>query len=139
MDIIYEEHDLKEVLNYFAKDFFHKKGKKVVSHSAFVDAVSDKAIFKLMITDAEPEVQWDCHEHRDEFKVSNWGSYVYHPEKGVLSQTMRHYDAYINVPIAFKDNAAAYKWIKEGTIAEVQENLTDLQVGFSLELLKSRK
>ena len=86
----------------------------------------------------QEEDYWDCHKHRDKLKVSKWGSYVYHPEKGVLSQGMRSWDVYINMPIPFKDDSFAYDWIKNKCIGDLQEELGTLEIGFSLVLLKAR-
>ena len=79
--------------------------------------------------------RWDCHLHKDELRVGCENT-IYHPEKGQLCYGVREAYGWLFYPIRFKDKAAAYKWIKEGCIAEIQEGLTCLQVGFRTECFK---
>jgi len=81
---------------------------------------------------------WDVHQHRSELRVSD-RSTVYHYEQGVLCQAEKHWDCVINHPIEFGNKEEAYKWIKEGYIADLQESLCNLAVGFSKELFKLRE
>jgi len=74
--------------------------------------------------------RWNCHDHRDELHVSDNCS-VYHPEHGQLCSWEIHYDCVLYFPILFKTKALAYKWIKDGTIAEIQESWSYLQIGFA--------
>jgi hypothetical protein len=80
---------------------------------------------------------WNCHEHRDELKVSEFCS-VYHPEHGQLCVFEKHWDVVLSYPIQFKDKAAAHKWVREGYIAELQEGLGTLMVGFTKDCMKER-
>lgn len=73
--------------------------------------------------------RWDVHQHRDELRVS-CESTVYHPEQGHLCYGIREYQVWLWFPIRFKDKAAAFRWIESGYIAELQESLSILQVGF---------
>jgi hypothetical protein len=81
---------------------------------------------------------WDCHEHRDELWISN-SCTVYHKEHGQLCWWEVHWDCIIYHPIQFKDKTAAAKWIGEGCIADIQEGLSRLQVGFSCEGFSKRE
>lgn len=74
--------------------------------------------------------RWDVHEHKNELCVSNRAT-IYHAERGQLCISELHWDCVLSYPLQFKDKAAAYKWIESGTIAEIQESLGVLQVGFS--------
>jgi hypothetical protein len=47
MQVHFEEHSLKEVLNYFAEDFELEDCEKVLD--VFVDAAQGKVIFKLLV------------------------------------------------------------------------------------------
>jgi len=78
-----------------------------------------------------PRDDWNCHEHRTELCVSNANT-VYHPEHGQLCWWEVHHDCRIYHPIRFKGPAEAHRWITSGCIAEIQESLSLLQVGFSL-------
>jgi len=75
------------------------------------------------------EKRWDCHEHRHELQISDHCS-VYHPDHGQLCYSEKHYDCVLYFPVLFKDKAAAAKWIEKGCIAEIQEGLMNLGVGF---------
>jgi len=83
------------------------------------------------------EERWDCHQHRDELRVSPFST-VYHPVKGVLSQCVRKYDGEIYDPIRFKDEKFAADWIRSGCIADIQEAFGCLAIGFSLVMFKPR-
>lgn len=76
------------------------------------------------------ELRWDCHQHRNELSVSDAHT-VYHPEHGQLSHYEIHWDCILYYPIKFKDCAQAHKWIESGCIAEIQESMSKLEVGFS--------
>ena len=80
---------------------------------------------------------WDCHKHKDELKVSDHST-VYHPYRGQLCYAERQYDAFLFHPVVFTDKQAAWKWIESGTIADIQESLGCLGVGFVKECLKVR-
>lgn len=82
-------------------------------------------------------MRWDCHQHRDELRVSDSNT-VYHDERGQLCYGYRHLNTFLFFPIQFKDKAAAYKWIESGCIAQLQEGLGCLAVGFELATLKIR-
>ena len=73
--------------------------------------------------------RWNCHEHRDELKVSIFDT-VYHEEHGQLCQGHRDYDGTCFVPIQFESKSEAHIWIESGFIAQIQEGLTNLKVGF---------
>ena len=45
----YQEHDLGEVLNFFALNFSPKPGEKIIQHEAFVDTAKRTVVFKLLI------------------------------------------------------------------------------------------
>lgn len=81
--------------------------------------------------------RWDCHNHREELKVSQHAT-VYHPDHGQLSVLEKHWDVNLWHPIMFKDKAAAWKWIQEGYIAELQEGLGNLGVSFTKTSCASR-
>jgi len=82
--------------------------------------------------------RWDCHQHRDELKVSDAAA-VYHPERGVLCYGEHHWDVAIYYPVLFKDKAAAYKWIESGCIAEIQESFHNLDIGFRTQTIKEMR
>ena len=63
---------------------------------------------------------------------------VYHPERGQLCYFDRRWDCVLSYPIQFKNKAAAMNWIKSGTIAEIQEGLSMLAVGFSMDCFQKR-
>lgn len=81
---------------------------------------------------------WNVHDHRDELKVSDSAT-VYHDEQGQLCYTERHWDCVLYFPIAFKSRQAAWRWVREGCIAELQESLGTLQVGFSKTTYEARQ
>lgn len=85
----------------------------------------------------KPDQVWDCHEHRDEL-LSSVAATVYHLEKGQLCWWEIHWSCIIYHPIRFKNRRAAQKWIENGCIAEIQESLSMLQVGFSTHSLSKR-
>jgi len=76
------------------------------------------------------EKYWNVHDHKDELCVSSYYT-VYHPEKGQLCTWERETYAIVYLPIQFKTKALAYKWIENGTIAEIQERMNCLRVGFT--------
>lgn len=80
---------------------------------------------------------WDCHEHRDELRSSN-GATVYHLEKGQLCWWEIHWGCIIYHPIRFKNRLAAQEWIEKGCIAQIQESLSILQVGFNTKSIEIR-
>lgn len=82
--------------------------------------------------------RWDYREHKGELEVSNAGT-IYHGEHGVLCWSEIKFDFILHHPIGFKDKAAAYKWIREGCIAEIQESLLCLAVGFQTKLIEERQ
>ena len=87
----------------------------------------------------DPEAKrehWDVHRHKDELQVSDFAT-VYHPERGQLCQCERQWNVVLYHPIRFNDRSAAYKWIQSGTIAELQEGLMNLGVGFSTVAMES--
>lgn len=79
---------------------------------------------------SENDHRFDCQEHRDELRVSDAAT-VYHSEWGQLCYWEVHWDCILYYPIRFKDKAAAQRWIESGTIAEIQESMSCLHVGFS--------
>jgi hypothetical protein len=70
-------------------------------------------------------------EFRRECLVTVWDTVV-HPDYGQLCQGDRMGGCTVWLPIQFKSKPLAYKWIESGTIAEIQEGLTNLKVGFIL-------
>lgn len=76
-------------------------------------------------------MNWDCHSHKHEMRISD-ATTIYHPEHGHLCYIETHYDCILAHPIIFKNKAAAQRWIDNGTIAELQEGLNHLNIGFSL-------
>ncbi len=87
---------------------------------------------------AQPENErWNCHEHRDEL-LTSYEATVYHLEKGQLCWYEMHYYCIIYHPIKFKDRHAAQKWIDNGCIAEIQESLSTLHIGFSTKSTEKR-
>lgn len=81
--------------------------------------------------------RWDCHEHREELQVSSQNS-VYHLEQGQLCFWDVRHDCILYYPILFADKAAAWKWIHSGCIAQIQESMSYLRVGFSTVMFKER-
>ena len=77
-------------------------------------------------------VRWDCHEHRDELKISD-ACTIYHPERGQLCYGERHWDCVLFFPLVFKSKQQANEWIEKGYIAQLQESLGILNVGFHRE------
>lgn len=75
--------------------------------------------------------EWDVHQHKDELQVSDAAT-IYHPDHGQLCYCEKHWDCLLYHPIKWKDQTAAYKWINDGCIADIQEGLVCLAVGFSL-------
>lgn len=67
---------------------------------------------------------------RDNLRVSIFDT-VYHPTDGVLCQGNREYGCVVYQPIMFRSRAAAQRWIENGTIAELQESLSNLCIVFS--------
>lgn len=56
---------------------------------------------------------------------------MYHEVQGHLCYGVRGLGGiWLWFPIRFKDKAAAYAWIKDGCISQLQEGLGTLQVGF---------
>lgn len=68
-------------------------------------------------------------EFREECEITIFDTIV-HPEHGQLCQWDSGWNYIVFLPIQFKDKPAAYKWINEGTIAQLQEGLHSLCVGF---------
>lgn len=75
---------------------------------------------------------------KDELRVGI-GSIVYHREYGVLCQGIKESGGMAFHAIQFKDNAAAWRWIEDGCIAEVQEGTSNLAVSFSTVLWSPTK
>lgn len=100
---------------------------KEVGGCDFPPSGLDKAHESGEITQVEK--RWDCHEHRHELQISDHCS-VYHPDHGQLCYSEKHYDCVLYFPVLFKDKAAAAKWIEKGCVAEIQEGLMNLGVGF---------
>lgn len=73
---------------------------------------------------------WDVHEHKNELKISDEYT-IYHSEHGQLCYCERHYDVLLFYPLRFKSKSDTQKWIDSGTIAELQESLMILSIGFS--------
>lgn len=82
--------------------------------------------------------RWDVHKHKEELSVSDSAT-IYHPEKGQLCYCEKHWDCILYHPITFKDRAAAFKWVREGCIADLQEGLGILGIGFSLVTYQPRE
>lgn len=90
------------------------------------------------------DARWDCHKHKSEMFVSGEHT-VCHPEQGVLCYWFAVYGSGRRLltffPIRFNSNALAQKWIDSGCIADIQESLSILEVGFSnvlIQILPSR-
>lgn len=56
----------------------------------------------------------------------------------VLCVKDRIYACYISTPIQFKTFEAAEKWVQSGTIAELQEGLGTLHIGFTNSLVNTQ-
>lgn len=69
------------------------------------------------------------NKFREECEITIFDTVV-HPEYGQLCQWNSKWNYIAFLPIQFKDKQAAYKWISEGTIAQLQEGLNNLCVGF---------
>jgi hypothetical protein len=94
----------------------------------------DAAMQRKGTADSSPakntyESPWDYTNHREELHVSNSG-FVFHHKHGILCEGAIKGDYFVANPVRFKTRADAWAWIREGTIAEVQENLANLRVGF---------
>lgn len=48
-ELVYQEHSLDSVLNFFAKAFKPKKGQEIRSVAWFVDVAQNKVVFRLFI------------------------------------------------------------------------------------------
>lgn len=81
--------------------------------------------------------QWNVHEHREEL-LSSDAATVYHLDHGQLCWWEVHWECILYHPIRFIDRHAAQKWIEGGCIAEIQESLSILQIGFSTVLIDVR-
>jgi hypothetical protein len=88
-----------------------------------------------MIVNEGHAERWDCHAHRDKLRVSD-NATVYHREHGQLCFWESHYDCIIYYPIRFNDKAAAQRWVEKGCIAEIQEGMGILHVGFTVECFR---
>ena len=66
---------------------------------------------------------------RDQLRISAYAT-VFHDVLGQLCEGENHYCGTLYHPIRFKSREAAGKWINNGCIAELQESLTNLNVGF---------
>lgn len=80
---------------------------------------------------------WDVHDHKDELSVSDFLT-IFHPERGVLCQYVIHWNHIIYQPIKWESREKAYNWIREGTIAEIQESLSNLHICFSFKCFEPR-
>lgn len=83
---------------------------------------------------------WDVHAHKDELHISAHNT-IYHREHGQLctfEKVQGDFKEYLLLahPISFKDTATAYKWIREGCIADLQTGCGTLHVGFFTECAK---
>lgn len=74
--------------------------------------------------------EFDCHRHKDELFITIFNT-ICHPIHGQLCQGFRTYEGTTFHPIVFKDKISANKWIEKGCIAELQEGLSNLKVGFT--------
>lgn len=48
-ELRYQEHDLGEVMNFFARHFEPTPGLKIIQHEAFIDTAKRTVIFKLLV------------------------------------------------------------------------------------------
>lgn len=78
---------------------------------------------------------WDVHEHRDELQATTART-VRHPERGVLCWYEHLHSGKRYHPVIFRSRDDAWRWIREGTIAEIQERMSYLQVTFSVVLVE---
>ena len=72
------------------------------------------------------------------YDIYQEGSLPHYLEHGQLCYIEKHYDCFLYHPIVFKDNAAAQRWIEDGCIADLQEQLSNLGVGFHLGCFERR-
>lgn len=84
------------------------------------------------------EPPWDLHRHKAELLVSD-NCTIWHPQHGQLCMAEKHYDVTIYHPVRFMDKPSAWKWITDGCLADLQEGLGCLQIGFSNIMVKERK
>lgn len=89
------------------------------------------------IQPSSPAPRWNVHEHKDELFISSQYTVV-HPVHGQLGFWERHLDCAVFTPIRFGSTANAEKWIASGTLAELQESLSILAVGFSRDTISAR-
>lgn len=90
------------------------------------------------MSEASEKKRWDCHECRNELCISYFNT-IYHPEHGQLCQAEKHWDGILFHPFHFGSKQAAQKWIETGFIAELQEDLSNLGVGFTTVCFKARE
>lgn len=80
--------------------------------------------------------RWNPHDHRDELQVL-FRKYVYHPEHGLLCYWHVEPNGQFIFPLQFKEGEAG-KWIQSGTIGEIQESTSCLEIGFRTEVFRPR-
>ncbi len=81
--------------------------------------------------------RWNVHHHKDELQVSDFAT-VWHREHGQLCQAEHRWDGILFHPIRWESRDKAWNWVRKGTIAEIQESLSNLNVGFSLTCFESK-
>lgn len=72
---------------------------------------------------------WNVHLFKNELKISSYGT-IYHHEHGQLCQAEHFHDCKLYYPVRFISKKEAQAWIDKGTIANLQEDLNNLDVGF---------
>lgn len=64
---------------------------------------------------------------------------VHKQTETILCQSWRYFQWMLSEPIKFKTANNAQKWITEGCIADIQESLTNLNIGFVNEQIRRAK
>ena len=73
-------------------------------------------------------LQYGC-KYTNEKKFHDFSWVIVHEDK-ILCQGIKKYPFIIYHPIIWKDHKAAEVWIESGSIAEIQESFTNLNIGF---------
>ncbi len=76
------------------------------------------------------EPHWDVHDHKDELQVS-WSATIFHLARGQLCRGERRGATMLYHPIQWPSRPQAEAWRASGTIAELQESFSNLNIGFS--------
>jgi hypothetical protein len=80
-------------------------------------------------------VEWSSKWNDEQNGFSDFRWVIVHKNK-ILCQGMKRYPFIIYSPILWKDHKAAKEWIESGSIGELQESFSNLNVSFSKNFLE---